>query len=429
LREIHASAKTGRHVLLENRDGMAFAWFKPPMKGPLSHRTTGAFTLVELLTVIAIIGVLAALLLPGLTQAKARARRIQCVGNQKEIGLACLLFANDHGGKFPTQVSTNDGGSLEFVVAGYQIPGPFYFSYQHFRPLASSLVTPKPLVCPAVLNRWAATNFSQFNNLNLSYDIGLKADPGIPGGILTADFGLPADLPNPSRSTIIHIPTTVQHPSWHGFLGNILFSDGHVEESHDAIVLSQETVAEDLLTPCLPVLTGTRDSGKGEMSLPNPSMYPTTKGDSPPSPPAIGTQAFSNQASAAKANQPAPNTSTTSNQPASPAAVGFDGRSVARNFSVASLVTTQPMAGLQTNPATVVVPTATSTAAATNDNSGMPKVDRRIVKIFQNVFGWGYLLLLLIFLLYLWYKLRREWKAVTRKRHETAETAGQSIRM
>src|ERR1017187_7735523 len=99
-----------------------------------TSRKEGAFTLVEMLVVIAIIGILAALLLPVLGQAKARAKRIECVSNLREIGLACHLFANDHNGNFPVEVSTNDGGSREFVTAGYQIFNQrFYFSYQLFR--------------------------------------------------------------------------------------------------------------------------------------------------------------------------------------------------------------------------------------------------------------------------------------------------------
>jgi prepilin-type N-terminal cleavage/methylation domain-containing protein/prepilin-type processing-associated H-X9-DG protein len=402
------------------------------MKSPLSNRTTGAFTLVELLTVIAIIGILVALLMPALEQAKARARRIQCIGNQKEIGLACLLFANDHGGKFQTHVSTNDGGSLEFVVAGYQMPGHlFYFSFQHFRPLASSLVTPKLLVCPAVLDRWPATNFNQFNNANLTYDIGLKADPGIPGAILTADDCLPGDpsfaTPTPS-CTIIHIPTIAPHPSWGKTLGNILFSDGHVEESYDAIILSEESVAEDLVRPSLRAANvfspasgggnGGTGGGTGGMPPQNNPIIPPVKTDGTPPPPVIGSQKFSSQSGTANANRLASGNPNNSNQPTNPMPVGSDVRSGARNFSPAGPATTPPEIAPQTNRATVAVQIATNTIAATNDAAGMSSFNRQTVKFCQYVFGWGYFLLLLLFLLWLYFKLRREWKRWQQRRQK-----------
>ncbi len=63
--------------------------------------TRRAFTVVELLIVIAIIGILAALLLPALGKAKEKARRATCIGNQRQLGLTFQVFANDHDGQIP----------------------------------------------------------------------------------------------------------------------------------------------------------------------------------------------------------------------------------------------------------------------------------------------------------------------------------------
>lgn len=64
-----------------------------------------AFTLVELLMVVAIIGVLAAIMLPAVYTARESARRKSCVSNLKQLGLALNLYAAENADKFPP---TND---------------------------------------------------------------------------------------------------------------------------------------------------------------------------------------------------------------------------------------------------------------------------------------------------------------------------------
>jgi prepilin-type processing-associated H-X9-DG protein/prepilin-type N-terminal cleavage/methylation domain-containing protein len=79
-----------------------------------NHRHTAAgFTLLELLVTAAIIALLAALLLPALTRSKASARRIQCVQNLRQLGLASHMYWDDNAGNcFRYGGTFTNGGQL-----------------------------------------------------------------------------------------------------------------------------------------------------------------------------------------------------------------------------------------------------------------------------------------------------------------------------
>jgi prepilin-type N-terminal cleavage/methylation domain-containing protein/prepilin-type processing-associated H-X9-DG protein len=258
---------------------------------PSSRRFPG-FTLIELLCVIAIIGILAGLLLPALARAKERARRVECISQLRQVGVAFHGFAHDHQGKFPMQFSWE---TLALIESSQQNKPALESNSaaRYFQALAADLSTPKLVHCPAD-TRSIALSFPSLTETNLSYFVALNADYSRPNSLLAGDRNLTNDWV--AMAPVVDFGPT-NYLRWthelHRFKGNLLFADGHVEQANNVALrpLNQSQPTAHLNLPAEPSSSSAPPAPQPQPSPPAPKA-PSTPEPNPAADPKLVFQPF-----------------------------------------------------------------------------------------------------------------------------------------
>lgn len=190
---------------------------------PFTRRACGGFSLIELVIVVAIIGMLVAMTIPQWGRLKTRAQSVACVNNLRQVGIGVLSYVSDNNNTFPMiEPNPNDPvyDQEEVTEEGKEL---------QVKPMLEALepygVTAGVLKCPTDIRR----SPSFYSSYNTSYQWRVMVDdenaiaPAIYGG--RRGYGM--RIVKPSRVTLCTDFLPI-----HGGRANRLYGDGHVSKPY-----------------------------------------------------------------------------------------------------------------------------------------------------------------------------------------------------